>query len=183
MKIKRPSKEEFILDNLFAVELLIFPYIILIFRKPTWASIKGSIIITVLCAIVVLISCIVFSFPSKRGKGDICLNMLTAIGGTALVLYAEWFPILNGIILLSVASVIAWAAYRIRREGETASRRSKRRIIAFSRQIIAFFSVVLIIVVLGLRVSIFKEICEEKIHVTKTMERQRIEYVYTEYNA
>ncbi len=181
MKIERPSKVEFVLDNLFAVELLIFPYIILVFRKPTWTSMNGSVIITVLCSIAALICCIIVSLPTRRGKREICLNMLTVIGVTALVLYAEWFPILNSIILLSTTSVIIWAIYRIKIEGATASKRSKRKIICFSRHIIAALSVVIIIAVLGHRVCIFKEIYEEKSRVTIPIERHRIEYVYGEY--
>lgn len=180
--IESPSKVEFILDNLFAVELLIFPFILLIFRKPTWTSITGAVIISVICSVVAFVGCIYFSIQSKRSKADICLNMLTIIGVTSIVLYSEWFPVLNIFVLLAAAGVIGCAFYSIKREGDEVTVRTKRRIVCYSRWGIAAISVVLIVAVLGLRIQIFKEIIEEQNRLIQPIERQRIEYVNKEYN-
>ena len=66
----------------------------------------------------------------ERKKGNL-LNMLTVIGVTALVLYAEWFPILNSIILLSATSVIVWAIYRIEIEGRQHPKDQKGKLYVF----------------------------------------------------
>ncbi len=181
-KVERPSKAEFILDNIFAVELLIFPFILLIFRKPTWTSIKGAVIISVTCSALAFVGCIYFSIPSKRSKADICLNMLTIIGATSIVLYSEWFPVLNIFVLLAAAGVIGCAFFSIKREGDEVSVRTKRRIVCYSRWGIAALSIVLIVAVLGLRIQIFKEITEEQNRIIQPIERQRIEPVNKEYN-
>ena len=181
-RYQRPSKVEFVLDNLFAVELLIFPYTLLVFRKPTWTTIAGAVLISIVCATFAFVGCLYFSFPSRRSKEDICLNMLTIIGAISIVLYREWFPILDTIICLAIVGVIVWTFCFIKQQGNTVSRRTKRNIICFSRRIIAVLSIVLIIAVVGLRIRIFMDMLEDRNHFIRPIERQRVEFVNAEYN-
>ena len=181
-RLIRPSKTEFVLDNLFAVELLIFPYILLIFRKPTWTSMNGAVAISILCPAAALVGCLFLSFPSKRSGRDICWNMLTVIGVTAVVLYAEWFPGLVFVSALIMAVVICGSLWYINQTGRAVSKRMKRRILMYSRRIIAAVSIVLIVAAVCLRISIFKDTKEDNDDLTQQIERQKIEYVDLEYS-